>query len=137
MSPIGRLGAVIGRRHVNSPANRILVVEDDPDVGVLLDRVLSSAGYHVDRATTASGARLLVDSQEYRLVLADGILPDGTGIEVADAAKARGMKALIITGYGLRLCQLAGFDRHDFILKPIRPGALIELIANYLSRPSA
>jgi hypothetical protein len=60
-----------------------------------------------------------------------------TGIDVADAAKARGMKALIITGYGLRLCQLGGFDRHDFILKPIRPGALIELIANYLSRPSA
>jgi DNA-binding response OmpR family regulator len=126
----------IGPTHVNSPANRILVVEDDPDVGVLLERVLSSAGYQVDRATTASGARLLVEAQEYRLVLADGILPDGTGIDVADAAKARGMKALIITGYGLRLSRLGGFDRHDFILKPIRPGPLIELIANYLSRPS-
>ena len=128
---------MIGRRHVDSPANRILVVEDDLDVGVLLERVLCSAGYYVDRATTASGARRLVESQEYRLVLADGILPDGTGIDVADAAKARGMKALIITGYGLRLCQLGGFDRHDFILKPIRPGALVELINNYLSRSSA
>ena len=122
---------------MDSLTNRILVVEDDPDVGVLLEQLLLSAGYQVDRATTASGARLLVGSQDYHLVLADGILPDGTGIEVADEAKARGMKALIITGQGLRLSQLGGFDRHDIILKPIRPGALIDLIADYISRPSA
>jgi DNA-binding response OmpR family regulator len=75
----------------------ILVVEDDLDVGLLLEHILMSAGYSVDRASTASDSRGLIASKAYDLVLADGVLPDGTGIEIADQAKARGMKALIIT----------------------------------------
>ncbi|HUC64001.1 MAG TPA: response regulator [Stellaceae bacterium] len=113
----------------------ILVVEDDPDVGILLEHVLASAGYRVDRASTAAESRGLIASNRYDLVLADGVLPDGTGVELADQAKARGMKALIITGYALQLSQLGVLDRHDYVLKPIRPEALIGIVAGFVGWP--
>jgi DNA-binding response OmpR family regulator len=112
----------------------ILVVEDDPDVGLLLEEVLAAAGYNVDRVSTASDSSGLIASKNYDLVLADGVLPDGSGIEIADQAKARGMKVLIVTGYGLQLSQIGVLSRHDYVLKPIRPRALINLIAEYVGR---
>ena len=118
-------------------AASILVVEDDPDVGMLLEHVLASAGYSVDRVTTASESRHLIALKNYDLVLADGVLPDGTGIEIADQATARGMKVLIVTGYALPLAQVGVLGRHDYVLKPIRPGALINMVAEYVGRPSA
>jgi DNA-binding response OmpR family regulator len=120
---------------VVSSAIRILVVEDDPDVGLLIEHVLDSAGYRVDRATTASDSRRLIASNHYDLVLADGVLPDGNGIEVADHATARGMKVLVLTGYALQFSQLGVLRRHEYVLKPIRPGALIALISDYVGRP--
>jgi DNA-binding response OmpR family regulator len=119
---------------VADSAIRILVVEDDPDVGLLIEHVLDSAGYRVDRATTALDSRSLIASNHYDLVLADGVLPDGNGIEVADDATARGMKVLIVTGYALQFSQLGVLRRHDYVLKPIRPGALIALIADKVGR---
>jgi DNA-binding response OmpR family regulator len=114
----------------------ILVIEDDPDVGILLEHVLLSAGYCVDRTSTVSESRGLIASNYYDLVLADGVLPDGTGVELADQAKARGMKTLIITGYALQLSQLGVLGRHDYVLKPIRPDALISVIAGFVGRPN-
>ena len=115
----------------------ILVIEDDPDVGLLLEHVLLQAGYRVDRAATASDGRGLIASRTYELVLADGVLPDGNGIELADQASARGMKALILTAYALQLSQLGILRRHRYVLKPVRPGALVALIADYIGRPAA
>ena len=113
----------------------ILVVEDDPDVGILLEHVLAAAGYRVDRASTALESRELIASNDYDLVLADGVLPDGTGVELADQARARGMKTLIITGYALQLSQLGVLGRHDYVLKPIRPEALISIVAGFVGWP--
>lgn len=113
----------------------ILVVEDDPDVGVLLGQVLASVGYRVDRASTASDGRGLIASNNYDLVLADAVLPDGTGIQLADEAKSRGMKALIITGYALQLSQLGVLRRHDYLLKPFKPEALLNIVADLVGRP--
>ena len=114
---------------------RILVVEDDPDVGILLEHVLAAAGYRVDRASTALESRELIASNDYDLVLADGVLPDGTGVELADQARARGMKTLIITGYALQLSQLGVLGHHDYVLKPIRPDALIRIVAGFVGWP--
>jgi hypothetical protein len=60
-----------------------------------------------------------------------------TGIEIADQATARGMKAVIVTGYALQPSQLGVLRRHDYVLKRIRPGALINMVADCVGRPSA
>jgi DNA-binding response OmpR family regulator len=77
---------------------RILLVEDDSDVRMLLQHVLLDAGYEVDCAESFAAARARLARRAYDLVLTDGKLGDGSGIELADDAAGRGMKALVVTG---------------------------------------
>jgi DNA-binding NtrC family response regulator len=113
--------------------SRILLVEDDLNVRVLLEHVLIDAGYEVDSTATAAEAKSLLDSVSYELLLADGRLPDGTGMALADLAQANGVKALIITGYAFQLAS-QDLGRYDFLMKPIRPAELIDAIDRTLGR---
>jgi DNA-binding NtrC family response regulator len=113
--------------------SRILLVEDDTDLRLLLEHVLLGAGYEVDVAATVAESYARLDRASYDLVLADGRLEDGTGMMVAQLASQTGAKALIITGYAFELPreQLA---RYDFLLKPVRPGELLDAIERVLQQ---
>jgi DNA-binding NtrC family response regulator len=112
---------------------RILLVEDEYNVRVLLEHVLIDAGYEVDSAATVAEAKSLLDSVRYDLVLADGRLPDGTGMMLADQAEESGIKALIITGYAFQLAD-EELGRYDFLMKPVRPAELIQAIERTLGK---
>jgi DNA-binding NtrC family response regulator len=106
---------------------RILLVEDDADVRLIIEHVLLDAGYEVDTTATATGGSELLRCRSYDVVVADGKLPDGTGMEVANAAIEKGIKAVIVTGYAFTL----PFDvrqRYEVLLKPLRPRELVEAI---------
>jgi CheY-like chemotaxis protein len=111
---------------------RIMLVEDDPDVRPLLEHILLGAGYHVDVAATHARAVELLDADAlYDLVVTDGKLGDGSGLAIADRAKARGAKTLIITGYALQFPQ-EDLGRHRYIWKPVRRGELLAVVARCL-----
>ena len=110
---------------------RILLVEDDPDLRLLLEHVLLGAGYEVDTAATVADAHTRLDDADYDLVLADGRLEDGTGMMVAERATEAGSKALIITGYAFDL-PLEQLDRYEYLLKPVRPSELLEAVERAL-----
>jgi len=59
-------------------------------------------------------------------------LPDGSGLDVADAAKARGVEALVVTGYGLTI-QAGILSAYDYLLKPLRGHELIAGIERHLT----
>ena len=111
--------------------SRILLVEDDLNVRVLLEHVLIDGGYEVDSAATVAEAMSLLDSVTYELLLADGRLPDGTGMALADHAQANGIKALIITGYAFQLAS-EELGRYEFLMKPVRPAELLQAIKRVL-----
>ena len=113
--------------------NRILLVEDEYNVRVLLEHVLIDAGYEVDSAATVAEAKSLLASVHYDLLLADGRLPDGTGMMLADQAEEGGIKALIITGYAFQLAELG---RYEFLMKPVRPAELVGAIERILGAPA-
>lgn len=110
---------------------RILLVEDDNDVRVLLEHVLIAERYRVDPAATLAAGRMLLGRNHYHLLLADGVLPDGTGMQLADDARRRGIPVIIMTSYGFRFSQteLAGFD---LLLKPVRPAELLQCMDRVL-----
>ena len=111
--------------------NRILSVEDEFDVRMLLQHVLLGAGYQVDSADTVEAACALLDAHAYDLVLADGRLQDGTGMMVAEKAGETGTKALIITGYAFDLPK-EQLGRYDYMLKPVRPSELLAAVERVL-----
>ena len=128
-------GAGDGKEQKRIGMDRILLVEDDAELRLLLEHVLLGARYEVDTAATVEAACELLGSADYDLVLADGRLQDGTGMVVADRAVAAGVKALIITGYAFELKDELG--RHDYLLKPVRPSELLEAVDRMLhSTPS-
>jgi DNA-binding NtrC family response regulator len=110
---------------------RVLIVEDDPCLLLLLESALSDAGHHVDTAETFGEGDGLLSSHSYDAIVADGLLPDGQGIKLADKAAERGIPALVITGYlyGLRQAYPAiDFDKYTILQKPLEPDAFLETI---------
>ena len=110
---------------------RILVVEDDELIRTLLAHVLASAGYAVDTAATAAAALEHIAAQHYHLVLTDDRLPDGRGVAIADHATAKGMDAVIVTGYASRMVK-DDIARHDHILKPVTPNELVRTVERHI-----
>ena len=61
--------------------SRILIVEDDEDIGAVLQRELSKEGYEVIRAVTGTEGRVML-AQNPDLILMDLMLPGLTGEEL-------------------------------------------------------
>lgn len=112
---------------------RILIVEDDDVVRTLIADILSVAKYEVDAVATVKAALPLFESNYYNLLLADLMLPDGTGIRVAEEAQRRGTPTIILTAYGHRF-RKADLARFDLMLKPVRPDELLDAVAKVLKR---
>jgi|SRR5215469_11297487 len=115
--------------------SRILLVEDNPDV-LVVEHVLIDEGYEVDAAENVGQGRALLDTQPYDLLLTDGKLPDGNGVELANTATDNGIPALVMTGYAFILRAMApDLSRYRVLLKPVRPAEIVEAVAGALTAP--
>lgn len=75
---------------------RVLVVDDDPSVCTLVDRVLSARGWNVTVARSAEEADDLVVLTDWDVVLIDKNLPRTSGLEFAEHVRARQVNAGIV-----------------------------------------
>lgn len=116
-----------------SALHKILVVDDDPVVGISFDRVLSRKGYQVIKALNAHDALERLRQDEVDAVYTDIKMPGMTGLEFAEKVKARRpwTPVVIVTGYGNeadeRRAMQAGVAA--FLHKPLSP-EMIEDSAN-------
>lgn len=83
--------------------SRILIVEDEPLVAFDNEHLLSEAGYQVvGTVDSVEDAARLIDEEQIDLVLTDLTLSgDGTGADVARAARAKAVPVLFVTGHKL------------------------------------
>ncbi len=112
---------------------RILLVDDDDGVRDILANVLGNAGYEVDAARMAATAVPQIEANSYDLVVTDAKLLDGSGVAVADFAKARGQKVVVLTGYAAET--RPGGPQHDYLFKPLRPDAFVRAVEAYAGPP--
>ena len=115
------------------PLSRLLYVEDDDLVRLLIANALQDEGFHLDIAENVADALALLATASYDLVLTDGRLPDGTGLDVADRAAECGTRALLYTGYSHEFSP-ARRDGLTVILKPLRIAALLQHIRQALEK---
>lgn len=78
---------------------RILVAEDEADICEILAELLGGAGHEVAFANTFPIAERMLDSEAWDIMVTDRGMPGGDGMALAEAASARGMKAVLCTGY--------------------------------------
>ena len=120
---------------------RILVVDDDPDIRLLLKRFLERNHFEVSVYETGIEALKAVASCEPELVLLDFRLPDFDGEEVLKKIKEKDpdIQVIIITGYGDVKTAIKTIKRgaFDYVTKPIQPEEILMRIKEALkNRPS-
>ena len=87
-----------------TPRRRVLVVEDEVLVGMLLEEMLHELGYEVAALSThLDEALILAHDAQFDVALLDINLNGRQSFPVADAIRARGLPLLFATGYGSRI----------------------------------
>ncbi|MGO9485240.1 MAG: phosphate regulon transcriptional regulator PhoB [Rhodomicrobium sp.] len=111
---------------------RILIVEDDETLSLLLQYNLESDGYKVDLASCAEDADLLLRSSPPDLLLLDWMLPGFSGLEFCRRLRLRSetknLPIIIVTARGEENDRVRGLSTgaDDYIVKPF---SLPELLA--------
>jgi DNA-binding NtrC family response regulator len=79
----------------------ILLVDDNPDAGPLMARLLAAWGYESDVVQDGAHALELMDRKRYGLAIVDYLMPGMNGVELFQRMHARDPKltGILLTGY--------------------------------------
>jgi DNA-binding response OmpR family regulator len=109
---------------------RILVVEDDPLLGRLLETHLGREGFQVTLNATGAGVVEQVEGLRPRLLILDLRLPQAHGLEILRALRRdpghRLLPVLILTALGAEADRILGLElgADDYMVKPFSPQEL-------------
>jgi two-component system, OmpR family, phosphate regulon response regulator PhoB len=105
-------------------ALRILIVEGEPDLALVLSYNLPAEGYVVESAQHGDEADLLIAEDPPDLVILDWTLPGLSGIEICRHARSREatrtLPIIMVTGRGAEAERVLGLSAgaDDYIVKP-------------------
>ena len=109
---------------------RVLVIEDEDNVALALEFLLTREGYDVDRWATGSGAVEHIRATRPGLVLLDVMLPDVSGYEICQETRLdpalSDVRILIMTARGsiMERRKSIALGADGFISKPFDPKEL-------------
>ena len=91
---------------------RVLIVEDEPNLGRQLRSTLEGAGYAVDLATDGEDGHYLGSTENYDAIILDLGLPEIDGLTVLDRWRKEGRKmpVLVLTARDSWSDKVAGLD---------------------------
>ena len=117
---------------------RVLLIDDEPDVIELCQRALEQEGFEVKGALNGEEGLRLFSEGDFDLILLDVKLPDRDGLDVLSTVQEMDpeMAVIIISGYGtmemaIRALKLGA---QDFLLKPFTPKQLVTSMQKVLER---
>jgi two-component system OmpR family response regulator len=117
---------------------RLLLIEDEPDIGRQLKTALSDAGYVVDLARDGEEGQFLGETEPYDAVVLDLGLPKVDGVSVLERWRRAGLSTpvLILTARGGWSDKVAGFDAgaDDYLTKPFHTEELLARLRALLRR---
>ena len=120
---------------------RILIVDDEPDIRELLEITLLRMGLETRSAADFSNATRFLKEESFDLCLTDMKLPDGDGIALVEHIQQHcpNTPTAVITAHGsidlaIKAMKCGAFD---FVSKPVSLDTLRNLVEKALTLPSA
>jgi two-component system, OmpR family, response regulator len=122
------------------PSNRILIVDDDPDIRQLLADYLTRQG--MDAVTARNGREMwqMLSRHAIDLVVLDLMLPDTDGLTLCRELRSKsGTPVLMLTARGEEADRILGIEMgaDDYLVKPFSPRELLARIRSILRRTRA
>ena len=112
---------------------RVLIVDDEPQVCMFVERVLRKAGYETTTVSDGPSAVEAARLQSFDILVTDLMMPEMPGDEVAPRVRAfkRGLKVLYLTGFSDHLFKdrVRLFEGEAFLDKPCRAQGLLEAVS--------
>lgn len=117
--------------------SKILVIDDDRDITLLLQKFLTKNGYTVEIANSGKDGLAAVENFQPDLVMSDYRLDDMTGSEILSKINESqpGLPVIIITGYSdlktaVKIIRLGAFD---YVTKPLLPEEILHTVKQALA----
>jgi len=126
--------------NIKEKSNRILVVDDEPEIHAVLGKLLSREGFEVDSAYSADDAFRSIENTKPDLVILDIMMPKVSGIEVCNKLKAspgtKDILILIVSARDDQADRLEGLTHgaDDYVSKPFHLRSLVRKIEHMLEK---
>jgi len=120
--------------HMTGTAQKVLLVDDEPDIVELLRYNLEREGYAVQTALNGKDALKSAKTWHPDLVVLDIMMPGMDGVEVCmqlrQLPEFKNTVITFLTARGEDYSQIAGFEAgaDDYITKPVRPKVFVSKV---------
>jgi len=116
---------------------RILVVDDEPDIQRVVRAYLEREGYSVDTVGDGLAAVDRLEAEEYDLMVLDLMLPSRPGEEICQAVRRKSdIPIIMLTAKGSEEERVDGLNlgADDYLVKPFSPRELVARVKALLRR---
>jgi CheY-like chemotaxis protein len=123
----------------NKKRRKVLVVEDEPVIGLICRRMLTAEGFDVDIAVNGLVAKQMVDDKSYDLCLSDIKVPGMDGIQLYKYLEQEhpelARRFIFITGDVMSsyIAQFLDVTTRPYLCKPFTPDELKKVIRDTLA----
>ncbi|MCD4699338.1 MAG: response regulator, partial [Phycisphaerae bacterium] len=122
----------MGDNTVQSDPKRILIVDNEPQVCLLIEGLLSRRGFDCHSVADPVEAREIIKTDRYDLIITDISMPKVSGLELLILAKQHAPKCKVILTTGLSsreyLAQALILGAYDYVEKPFDMDELVETV---------
>jgi two-component system alkaline phosphatase synthesis response regulator PhoP len=125
-----------------SKKNKVLIVDDEQDILDMLQYIMEKEGYEVRVARNGPEALSVAVEFQPKLILLDIMMPQMDGIETCRHLRAieelKNAIIVFLTARSEEYSEIAAFEAgaNDYIVKPIKPRALVSRISSYFKKES-
>jgi DNA-binding NtrC family response regulator len=117
---------------------KILVIDDDPEIRVTLEALLSAEGYFVEVAETGMEAIRKTQEKWFNIALIDINLPDINGIQLLTMLREGRpkMRKIIVTGFPTlpNAVEAVNKQANAYMIKPVDLPQMLEIIKEQLEQ---
>ena len=119
-------------------SGHILIIDDDPDIRLLMQRVLEKEGYNVDSAVHKEDALDKLSHSKPQLILLDVLLSGADGRELCQWIKSnentQHVPVIIFSAHpSINDDKVKQYGADDFIAKPLNTDLLLQKVERHLS----